>query len=319
MTDKHIDLVCIGRTTLDLFGNDIGAPFSQQTQFTAYVGGCPANICVAAHRLGLETVMLTGISDDHVGRYIQQFFAMEGIDTGHMLFKPGTLNNLALAALLPPDNVEFVPYHEANADLMLTVEDVERAPIPRSHALVCTGMSFLQDPSRSATEHAIEIANRSETTVFFDADYRPPMWSSPAAYRDAVTPVLQGVDYLIGTEKEICALANHDNPVEGADYLRRFVREAVLLKRGELGCQIYPIGREPKNIPPFPVRSINVLGAGDAFAAGFIYGWRRGGSLASAARLGNACGALIVTEHGTANAMPDLESVLDFIDARGGF
>lgn len=319
MTEKSLDLLCIGRTSLDLFGDAIGMDFTVQRAFRAYVGGCPANICVAAHRLGLNSTILTGISDDYVGDLILRFLVSEGIDTSLVHIKPDTLTNVILAAVQPPGGLQSVAYHAENADQYIDQNDIDAAPIADSHALLLTGMGFLQSPSREAMLHAAHIAREAGVTVFMDADYRPEMWPSADVYRQAVRPVIPLLDYLLGTEAELSALAKEVDARQAAAMLRDQIQEAVVLKRGSLGSQVFQVGVEPKNVPPFPVRAINMMGAGDAFAAGFIYGWRRGGSLASAARLGNACGAILVAQHGTANNMPTLESVLDFIDAHGGF
>jgi 5-dehydro-2-deoxygluconokinase len=94
--------------------------------------------------------------------------------------------------------------------------------------------------------------------------------------------------------------------------------EVLIEKRGEHGARIHNRGGEVTEVPGFPVEIYNILGAGDAFGAGFLYGYVKGWSLYKAARLGNACGAIVVTKHGCANFMPTLPEVEAFVVPYGG-
>ncbi len=76
-------------------------------------------------------------------------------------------------------------------------------------------------------------------------------------------------------------------------------------------------GEDPVTVPPFQIEVLNVLGAGDAFASGFLYGQVAGWTLEESARFGNATGAIVVTRHGCANFMPTIPEVHDFFNAQG--
>jgi 5-dehydro-2-deoxygluconokinase len=93
-------------------------------------------------------------------------------------------------------------------------------------------------------------------------------------------------------------------------------------KRGQHGARVHVRrpdgGVEVIEAPGYPVEIANILGAGDAFAAGFLYGHLHGWGWRKSARLGNACGAIVVTKHGCANFMPTLDEVLGFVATRGG-
>ena len=93
---------------------------------------------------------------------------------------------------------------------------------------------------------------------------------------------------------------------------------ALVLKRGADGATIYRAREMPVDVPSFPIEVLNVLGAGDAFASGFIYGYLAGLTLERAVRMGNACGAIVVTRHGCANFMPTLDEIQTFVAAQGG-
>jgi 5-dehydro-2-deoxygluconokinase len=91
------------------------------------------------------------------------------------------------------------------------------------------------------------------------------------------------------------------------------------MTRGGEGTTVYTRGGQAIEAAPFPVRVYNILGAGDAFASGLIYGYLKGWDWRRAARMGNACGAIVVTRHGCANFMPYEQEALAFIEERGGF
>jgi 5-dehydro-2-deoxygluconokinase len=95
--------------------------------------------------------------------------------------------------------------------------------------------------------------------------------------------------------------------------------ELLVVKRGSAGASLYTRDGTRQDVPGFPVDIYNVLGAGDAFASGFIYGQLKGWDTYKSARLGNACGAIVVTKHGCANFMATHDEVMAFVESRGGF
>jgi 5-dehydro-2-deoxygluconokinase len=145
------------------------------------------------------------------------------------------------------------------------------------------------------------------------------------------------VDLVLGTEDECKAvtLTRSDqvnvshSQISGAEVagdvaaavhaMQRRGPKTIVVKRGEHGATLFELGEPPCDIPGFPVTVYNVLGAGDAFAAGFIYGLVKGWDLYKSARMGNACGAIVVTRHGCANCMAYEQEALKFVAERGGF
>ncbi|GAB4522665.1 MAG: hypothetical protein OHK0046_35550 [Anaerolineae bacterium] len=313
------DLISMGRSSLDLFGDELGADFADLSGFRAFVGGSPTNVCVAARRLGLRTAMFTGVGDNYVTQFITRFLAREGIVTDFVLPKPGHMTNAVMVALQPPDQMQFVAYGANNADLQLTIADVQRVPLHQARAFQFSGMGLISEPSRSATQYAAETARGHGVTVFMDLDYRMQMWPNAETYGICARVTLPLVDMAVGTEEEVMAAAGCDSVEAAAERLLGLVHKALVVKQGERGSTVYTREGLVQAVPPFRVTVVNFLGAGDAYLGGFIYGVLNEWPLARAARFGNACGAMIVTEHGTANAMPTLEAVYAFIAANGGF
>src|SRR5579859_1210318 len=175
-TPKTYDLLCVGRAAIDLYANDIGAPFEEITSFAAFVGGCPANICVGARRLGLKSAILTGVGNDKVGDFVLRFLRREDINTQFARIKPGHRTAATLLGIQPPDHFPLIYYRDNCADIELAIDDVLAAPISDCRVLLISGTGLCKEPSRSATQFAAEIAHQAGTEVVFDLDYRADQW-----------------------------------------------------------------------------------------------------------------------------------------------
>ncbi len=335
MVDRY-DILAIGRSSIDLYSNDVGRPFPEITSFGAFVGGCPTNISVGTRRLGLRSVLLTAVGDDPVGEFLLKFLNDEGVETQFIVNKPGHRTSAVVLGIEPPDRFPLIYYRDNCADIELTIDDVIASPIAESRAVLISGTGLSKEPSRSATMYAAEQAKAMGCQVFLDLDFRADQWHDPRAFGVCVRSTLCNVDIAIGTEEEIKAASLTDvsqmsiehsqisNPtIEGdmdiavTTILKAGV-DALVVKRGSDGADIYLKDGNILHAEPFPVEIYNTLGAGDAFASGFIYGILNRWDWQKAARLGNATGAIVVTRHGCANFMPTMAEVNTFVEQKGG-
>src|SRR5438034_5987044 len=131
-TNRLYDVITMGRSSIDLYSNDIGAPFVEITSFAAYVGGCPTNVSVGTRRLGLRSALLTAVGDDQVGDFVTAFLDREGVETRFIPRKAGTRTSAVILTIQPPDRFPLTFYRDNCADRALTVDDVARAPIEQS-------------------------------------------------------------------------------------------------------------------------------------------------------------------------------------------
>jgi 5-dehydro-2-deoxygluconokinase len=338
---RSYDVIAMGRSSIDLYSNDIGAPFVDITSFAAYVGGCPTNISVGTRRLGLRSALLTAIGDDQVGDFILHFLQNEEVETRFIPRKPGRRSSAVVLGIEPPDRFPLTFYRDNCADIELNIDDVLETPIADSHTLLITGTGLSREPSRSATLFAAEASYRAGKRVMLDIDFRPDQWHDPRAFGVTVRSALRLVDVVVGTEDEINAVmltdpsqvrlthsqvsdARVSGDINAAiQALLQLGPRVLVHKRGAAGSTIHIASNGnvamQVEVPGFPVRVENILGAGDAFASGFLYGFVNGWDWYKAARLGNACGAILVTKHGCANFMPTYEEVMTFIQNHGGF
>lgn len=336
-TERRYDLLTMGRSSIDLYANDVGVPFPEIESFAAYVGGSPTNISVGARRLGLKAALLTAVGEDPVGDFILRFLEQESVETCFVPRKPGRRSSAVVLGIEPPDRFPLVYYRDNCADIALTIDDVLAAPVDACRAFEFAGTNLSGEPSRSATLFAAERARQAGVSVVFDIDFRPDQWHDPRAFGVAVRSALRLVDVLVGTQDEIKAVMLADagqmalthsqvsdthvsGDLEAAiEALLVLGPTALIEKCGADGARVHLADGTKQDVPGFPVEVYNILGAGDAFAAGFLYGYVNGWDWYRAARLGNACGAIVVTRHGCANFMPTYDEVMAFIDDHGGW
>jgi 5-dehydro-2-deoxygluconokinase len=333
---KTYDSLHMGRSSIDLYSNDVGTPFVDINSFAAYVGGSPTNISVGGKRLGLKTALLTAVGVDPVGDFILNFLNKEGVVTEFIPRKKEHRSSAVVLGIEPPDKFPLVYYRDNCADINLTIDDVLAAPVTDCKVFQFAGTNLSKEPSRSATMFAAEQARQAGAKIVLDVDFRPDQWHDVRAFGVQIRAVLPLVDVVIGTEDEINAamLADprqmklthsqvSDTKVAGdsrsnIEKMLLHNLEAVVEKVGSEGAKIHLPTGEVIQAPGFPVEIYNILGAGDAFGGGFIYGYVNDWGWYKSARLGNACGAIVVTKHGCANFMPTLAEVEEFVKPYGG-
>ena len=331
-----LDLLTLGRVSLDLFSEQAGAAFSEIRSFATSVGGSPVNIAIGASRLGLRSATLTATGDDPVGDFILRYLADENVETRYIARFTGRKTGLAVVGVEPPDRFPLVFYRDNAADWQIGLDEVQRAPITSARALLLSGTGFSQGPCRDASFAALEIAASQGGDTWLDLDLRPDQWSHPLAYGATLRRALPRLAVVIGTEEEwFAALATEPSAntwgialtATQAEELEKILertlaelpRLTALVKRGAKGVRILRAGAPPLDIPSLPVKIVNTVGAGDAFAAGLLASRLRGADWASAARYANACGAIVVSRAGCSAAFPRTHEVQDFLRTVGDF
>ncbi|MCO5240480.1 MAG: 5-dehydro-2-deoxygluconokinase [Chitinophagaceae bacterium] len=333
---RKYDLLTIGRSSIDLYSANVGSPFTDIAAFNAFVGGCPTNIAVGTTRLGLKTALLTGIGNDQVGAFIKNFVQKEKVITDFIPTITGTRSSAVLLGIEPPDKFPLVYYRENCADIHLDIDHINAIPFGDFKAAVFSGTAFSKDPSRTALFYALELARKNNVITLLDLDFRADQWSDPRAFGIVIRALLPQFNIIIGTEEEILAACLTDssqvsikhqqisapeikgNMDKAIQHIMAFGIDTLIVKRGKDGASVFEKDQPEMKVPGFPVQVLNVLGAGDAFAGGFCYGYLNGWDLNKSVRMGNACGAIIVTREGCANFMPTLEEVMQFTGERGG-
>ena len=320
-SERTYDLVCLGRLAVDLYAQQPGARLEDATSFAKYLGGSSANAAFGAARLGLRTAMLSRVGDDHMGRFLLETLAREGCDIGHVGIDRERLTALVLLGIKDRDTFPLIFYRENCADMAVDEADIDEAFIASSRALAITGTHFSTPRVHAASSKALAFAKKHGVRTVLDIDYRPVLWGLTGRgdgetrfiANDGVTAHLQAMlpqfDLIVGTEEEFHIAGGSSGLLAALRAVRAITKAMLVVKRGAQGCNVID-GAVPASMDDVPmyrgarVDVLNVLGAGDAFMAGFLYGWLRDQGIERSCAYANACGAIVVSRHGCAPAMP---------------
>lgn len=330
---RTLDLLAIGRSSVDLYGQQVGGRLEDMGAFAKYVGGSPTNTAIGAARLGLKAALLTRVGGDHMGRFIREQLIREGVDAASVLTDEARLTALVILGIRDRDTFPLIFYREDCADMALTAADVDEAQVRAARAVLINGTHLSQPGVFDASMRAATLAAQAGGKVVFDVDFRPVLWGLAArdhgenrfVAHDTVTEILQCVlplcDLVVGTEEEMHILGGSTDTLKALKAVRKLTGALLVCKRGPQGCSAFP-GAIPASLdegvvgPGFNVEVFNVLGAGDAFMSGFLRGWLRDLPLERCCELANAAGAIVVSRHGCAPAMPTWPEMQAFLARR---
>lgn len=320
--ERPIDIACLGRLAVDLYGDTIGVGLEGTSGFRKYLGGSSANIAFGTARLGLRSAMISRVGNEQMGRFLLDTLSTEGCDVSQVRIDPERLTGLVFLALKDQESFPLLFYRRDCADMALSADDIDEDFIGRCKSLLVTGTHLSTPRVLAAARKALQAARRQHAVTVLDIDYRPVLWGLTSTgdgetryiESEQVSRHLQAqlglFDLVIGTEEEFMIAGGVANDIIGSLRQARACTDAVfVLKRGALGCHIID-GEIPDSLDSLEIHRteqvevLNVLGAGDAFASGLMYGLIRGHDHREAARIANVCGAIVVSRHGCAPAMP---------------
>lgn len=331
---KPLDVICLGRAAVDLYGEQVGGRLEDMQTFAKYLGGSSGNLAAGLARLGVKSAMLTRVGDEQMGRFVREALAREGVDVSHVRTDPARLTGLVILGIGPGDAIPHIFFRERCADMGLVEDDVDEAFVSSSRALAITGTHLSSSTTRAAVAKAIRLARQNGAKVVLDIDYRPVLWGFGSAGDGAsrfaesaetsavVQEFLADCDLVVGTEEEIAIAGGSTDLLQALRTIRSLSPAAIVLKRGAAGCTIFDgenIDRLEGGIAVagLPVEVFNTVGAGDAFLSGFLSGWLEGCAWVECGRRGNACGALVVARHGCTPAMPSRTELTEFLSRKG--
>ena len=308
----ELDVITIGRSSVDLYGQQIGSRLEDIASFAKSVGGCPSNIAIGTARLGLKSGLITRVGDEQMGRFIKEQMAREGVSLKGIVTDKQRLTSLVLLSVENDKTFPLIFYRENCAVSALCEDDIDPEFIRSSAAVLVTGTHFARANNHAAQKKAMAIVKAKGGRVILDIDYRPNLWglAGHAAGEeryiksDKVSEQLQAIladcDLIVGTEEEVHIAGGSEDTLGALRKIRSLSKAVIVLKRGPMGCVVFP-DAIPANLEDgivgqgFPIEVYNVLGAGDSFMSGFLRGWLRGEDHATSATWANACGAFAVS------------------------
>lgn len=328
---KPLDLITIGRSSVDLYGAQIGGRLEDMGSFDKYIGGSPTNIACGTARLGLRSAVITGVGDEHMGRFVREQLMREGVDTRGVKTDPERLTALVILGIRDQERFPLIFYRENCADMGLTEDDIDPDFIRSARAVVATGTHLSHPQVAAATIHALEIAREAGMKTALDIDYRPNLWGvaghgdgeSRFVESEKVTAKLQSTlhlfDLIVGTEEEFHIAGGTTDTVAALRAVRGASGATLVCKRGAAGAVAFT-GTIPDTLdegeagPGFPIEVFNVLGAGDGFMSGLLKGWLDDEDWPTALKYANACGAFAVSRHGCTPAYPSWDELKFFFE-----
>jgi len=325
-TTRPIDVICMGRVAVDLYAEQIGIPLREVQSFKKYLGGCAGNIAVGTARLNLKSCLFSAVGKDEMGQFLLHECQHENVLTEYIDVKPNHLTGLVLLGISPPDRFPLIFYRENCADMQFQLNNTHEELIAKAKSLLITGTGLSTALSSRETHRAVTLARAVNTKVIIDLDYRPVLWQitdkgdGETRYRassevsKAYHAIIPKCDLLVGTEEECLIAAGEEKFDLALHRIRSLTKAPLIVKRGQHGCHIYFEDDNNLYCPGYPASVLNVLGAGDAFMSGLLRGLLRLTNFETALQFANACGAIVVTRHGCAPAMPNESEMFAVIE-----
>jgi 5-dehydro-2-deoxygluconokinase len=313
---KTLDVITIGRSSVDLYGAQVGGRLEDMGSFNKYIGGSPTNMAAGTARLGLKSALITRVGDEHMGRFIREELAREGVDVRGVKTDPQRLTALVLLGIRDDKQFPLIFYRENCADMALCEDDIEESFIAEARAVVATGTHLSHPRTTAAVLKALDLARKHGARTALDIDYRPNLWGL-AGHGDGERH-LHLFDLIVGTEEEFHIAGGSTDTMTALRNVRAVSDAVLVCKRGPMGAAAFT-GALPTSLdegeagPGFPIDVFNVLGAGDGFMSGLLKGWMDDEPWPVALKYANACGAFAVSRHGCTPAYPSWEELQFFL------
>ncbi|MGM0544444.1 MAG: bifunctional 5-dehydro-2-deoxygluconokinase/5-dehydro-2-deoxyphosphogluconate aldolase [Pseudomonadota bacterium] len=330
---RPLDLICLGRVAVDLYAEQIGSRLEDVASFAKYLGGSSGNVAYGTARLGLKSAMLSRVGDEQMGNFVREELERVGVDTAALQTDPERHTGLVLLALKDRESFPLLFYRRDCADMAIDAAAIDPEFIARAKALAITGTHLSTDTTQRACRKALDVADYYGVKRVLDIDYRPVLWglTNPGDGEtrfiadEKVTTDLQrwlpDFDLIVGTEEEFHIAGGSTDTLTALRTVREVSEATLVCKLGPMGCVVFE-GAIPDRIEDgilvkgVQVEVLNVLGAGDAFMSGLLRGWLRNEPWQTSAGYANACGALVVSRHGCAPAMPTEDELFDYLARR---
>ncbi|WP_033069087.1 bifunctional 5-dehydro-2-deoxygluconokinase/5-dehydro-2-deoxyphosphogluconate aldolase [Thalassospira australica] len=328
---KPIDVITIGRSSVDLYGAQIGGRLEDMASFKKYIGGSPTNMACGTARLGLKSALITRVGNEHMGRFVREQLIAEGVDVRGVVTDAERLTALVLLGLRDQEQFPLIFYRENCADMALCEEDIDPEFIAEARCVTVTGTHLSHPRTRAAVLKAVRTARETGAKTALDIDYRPNLWGLSGhddgenrfIASERVTEELQATlhlfDLIVGTEEEFHIAGGSTDTLDALENVRTVSKATLVCKRGPMGAVAFTdaIGKsldDGISGPGFPVEVFNVLGAGDGFMSGLLKGWLTDQDWETSLKYANACGAFAVSRHGCTPAYPSWEELQFFFD-----
>jgi fructokinase len=316
-------VVCLGEALIDFVADVSGVSLIECPGFRKAAGGAPANVAVGLARLGVPARFLGKVGEDPFGHFLEQMLAEAGVETRWMRFDDEARTGLAFVSLQADGERDFVFYRHPSADMRLRPDEIDPAAFDGARVFHFGSITLIDEPSRSATRAAIDLARARGCTISYDPNLRLPLWPSAATAHREILEAMPVADVVKISDDEAAFL--YGAPERCARSILERGPRLVIVTLGANGCDYFVADGGHGHVPGFAVEAIDTTGAGDGFVAGLLAHLPSLGpgrttplsesELREVLRFANAVGALTCTQKGAIPALPTRERVAAMLAA----
>jgi fructokinase len=314
------ETVCLGELLVDMTSTRTDVPLAEAPAFERAAGGAPANVAVAARRLGGSAGFVGTVGDDPFGEFLFGVLSEAGVETGGLIRRPGLPTPLAFIAVRS-DGGKDVAFHHCGGLTDLRAEDLDREDIAAARALHFGSISRITEAGRAATDAARRIAGEHDLLVSYDPNYRARLWPDERAARERILEGFEGVTLAKVSDEEWAFILGTEDFDSGAERLLSMGVELVVRSEGAAGAS-FATATAAGRADGFAVEAVEATGAGDGFVGSLLVdllaaerrpGHLPAGVLERIVRRANAVGALATVRPGAIPALPTAEQVDRFL------
>ncbi len=317
--NKEMDLVLIGRATIDFNPNELNRTLDKVKTFSMYLGGSPGNMAVGVNKLGKKVGFIGCVSNDQFGDFIVNYFNERNIDTSQMTrAKHGENLGLTFTEIKSPTESSILMYRNQAADLQIGPEDISEEYIADSKILLISGTALSASPSREACLLAVKYAKKHNVKVIFDIDYREYTWESKEEISVYYSMLAGMSDVVIGSREEFNLTEDipEDSGIADHELAEKYIasgNKIVIIKHGKKGSIAYTADKQAFKVESYHIKLLKSFGGGDAYGSAFIYGLLEGWPVDKALQHGTAHAAMVVASHSCSDAMQTVEQIDAFM------
>lgn len=311
------DVVCLGELLIDFVPTITPTTLIDAPAFQKAPGGAPANVACGLARLGTPAAFMGKTGDDPFGHFLARTLAEAGVDTRPLRYTGEARTALAFVSLKPDGDREFMFYRHPSADMLFEPEEVDGGALDAARFFHYGSISLINEPSRSATRHAIDVARARGCRLSCDPNLRLALWPDAAAARAGLLEAIAAAEIVKLSEDEVEFLTGSTDPRAARERLWGARTELMTVTRGHQGCIYFTIEHDGE-VGTRAVEAVDTTGAGDAFVAALLHRLVRDpGAVGDPERLYEICrfacaaGTLATTERGAISALPTEDRIED--------
>ena len=306
------DIITLGELLIDL--TQRGSDENGNGEFTAYPGGAPANVAVAASRLGASAGFIGKVGDDAFGRNLADTLKKDNVDISGLFYDDYQPTTMAIVSVDESGERDFSFYRKPGADTQLTVDEAVGALSADLPKILHVGsLSMTTSPGKEACEEAVKYAKDNGSVISYDPNYRAALWDSEEHAIEMMKVLLPYADILKVSDEEMVMLTGTDDFEEGSRILAEYGIGLVMVTLGSDGVFVR-MGSHTATVPGFSVEVADTNGAGDTFLGAMLMQIAKGidgtedvwAQLLRMVRYANKAASLTCSRHGAIPAMPSL-------------